>query len=226
MEQKRDFTEGKLYVISTKVYQLIMVFICLLMACSPSLFLLLFLERSIRYIWLFAVSVFPLGPGVAAGFSTMLLILEGEINSPFRDYWKKYFINFKDSSKLWILYIFSMMVCLIDINYLNGTEFNSLSWLLLLIMIVLSNIIIFALIISVKFSFRTKDILKLSMYYNVTQFPIALKILSYLTIMLGIMAVISDVLIFFGGIYLMWVCLKAIQPVFKDVEQNFVDNSN
>lgn len=224
MEQKEDFTKGKLYAFCTKLYQLIVIYFCFLISISPTLLLLLFLERSIQNSLLWGLAIVPVGPALAATFATMLLLQDGKLISPFRDYWQKYVINLKDSLKLWIIYTIAIVILFVDIFYFNQSTYNFFSWFMIFLIIVSTIVVIIAMIITIKYSFSTKNILKITSYYCLTKISIPLKILSYIIIFLAIMVLFSETFAFIGISYLIWVCLKTVNPILVAIENEFVQS--
>ncbi|WP_071130628.1 DUF624 domain-containing protein [Enterococcus timonensis] len=220
MANKQEFTDGKMYKFSTKAYELVAWQISFLAVSSPFLVALLFLERSVSNIILWIVFSMFLGPSLAAMIGCLLKKNHSEY-SPFKLYFQKYRQNLGDAVKLEIPILVLASIFLVDIQYQIHTDYFFVAWFFIALLVFLSIVTIYAGIINVKFSFRLRDIFRLSLYYTFTQWKVTLKILSYLVIIGAVMFFLTDfLLILFTGIILK-LFIADFPPILSDIENNF-----
>lgn len=225
MSEKQEFEKRKMYIFSNYVYWLFLTNILFGLAILPSLLVIVFIEPVIRNVFLYLITFLPIGPALGALAACMIQVVEKRELSPAIDYWKYYKRNWKDSLRLWSLFLAAATILLVDIFYvnelfsLNTTLFSVLFFLLFALLILF---IIPTFLIMVKFSFAFKDLLKLGFLYTVTRFKITTGNACIVFLTLFIMYRTIDFLPVLFASVLVFVIVHYNHDTLKDIQQKYI----
>ncbi|MGX7198548.1 DUF624 domain-containing protein [Enterococcus nangangensis] len=221
MGNQHEFTDGKMYKISARVYELLLLQLGFIITSSPLIFAFLFLEKVIDNVLLWGLFAIVLGPSLSAVVAALLTDHREEY-APLVLYFKKYRANFLDALKVTVPVVAIAVVFIVDIAWQIQTAYNFLAWFFLLALFLLGVYAIFAGVINVKFAFRLRDLLRLSAYYMFTQLKLTLKIASYLIITLALMYFVTDFLLILFTVVLIYLITQDFLPVLNDIQTKFV----
>lgn len=221
MGNQHEFTDGKMYKISARVYELLLLQLGFIITSSPLIFAFLFLEKVIDNVLLWGLFAIVLGPSLSAVVAALLTDHREEY-APLVLYFKKYRANFLDALKVTVPVVAIAVVLIVDIAWQIQTAYNFLAWFFLLALFLLGVYAIFAGVINVKFAFRLRDLLRLSAYYMFTQLKLTLKIASYLIITLALMYFVTDFLLILFTVVLIYLITQDFLPVLNDIQTKFV----
>ncbi|MGL4911638.1 MAG: YesL family protein [Romboutsia sp.] len=183
-----------LYDTLNYVYYLLGVNICFILSNILFIIALSIIKLEFQNTLIFIISLIPTGPSITALFSVIgKFIREGDI-SPFKDYFKSYKLNFKQSMKIWVIQLLIIVVMVIDIRYMIISKNFVLLALfkpLLFIGGIIFSISIYLYAILSRFELKTKDLIKLSVIYTFKKLPLSI---------INILLVLG--LVYFGGVKL------------------------
>lgn len=204
MTDKPELEKRKMYIYSNYLYWLMGITIHFLISLIPTLATMLLIEPVIQNILLYAVMLLPVGPSLGAIIACVLKIIEQKDLNPAKDYWQYYHKNWRDSLKVWSLFIGVEAILIVDIIYVNdmfNMETPLFSFFFLLLFILCALVVIPVFVINIKFKFSLKDLLKLGIFYTLTRFKLTVgnACISFLTYF--IMTVTIEILpLLFGGV--------------------------
>ncbi|GFZ29746.1 hypothetical protein CSC2_02720 [Clostridium zeae] len=181
------------------------------------------IEIKFDNILVFLIALIPTGPSITAVCSSMGKIVREKYLDTTKDFFRAYKDNFFPSMKLWILFLLTTFILLLDIKLC----FMNKSFLFLLIPTV---VILFLLILIFsyafpllsRFSMKTIDIIKLSVYLSLKNPFISL---------INIAVLIVSTLLFFQGRGIIGLFLGSLaaygivfnmRKIFDYVEKKFI----
>lgn len=166
-----------LYDTLNHVYYLLGINICFILSNLLFIIALLIVKLEFHNTFIFIISLIPTGPSITALFSvTGKFIREGDI-SPFKDYFKSYKLNFKESMKIWIIQLLLIVIIVIDIRYMIVSKniiLLSLFKPLLFIGGIIFSISIYLYAILSRFELKTRDLIKISIIYTFKKLPLSI----------------------------------------------------
>lgn len=210
-----------MYRLSSRVYELFILQIGLILTSSPIIIPLLFLDKVIDNVLLWGFFLLFVGPSISAVIGALLTENHQE-QAPFRLYFSKYVSNFLDALKITVPAVAVGVILVVDIAWQNKTAYNFVAWLFIIGLVFLSIFYLFATIINVKYKFRFKDLCKLTLYYMFAQYKISLKFLSYFVITFALMYFVSDFLVLLLTVVLLYLLVKDFMPILNDIRVNFI----
>ncbi|MDE1548929.1 YesL family protein [Jeotgalibaca caeni] len=177
MSEKPDFEKRKMFVWSNYVYWLMVTNVQFLIAIIPTLLLFIFVTPAIENLILYVLLLLPVGPALGALIASMIQILEKKDLTPMKDFWRYYRNNWWDSFRLWGLFVGVEAILIVDIlfnNELFGIQTSFFSFFFLLLFFLVALVLIPTFLISIKFKFTFKDLLKLGMFYTLTRIKLTI----------------------------------------------------
>lgn len=139
-----------------------LIFIMIYEAAEPNIY---------AYILLFITAI-PMGPSISALLSVMGKLMKEKEIDLWKDYSRAYRQNFKQSLAIWVFLLIVFGILLVDINFVKSTpSYRFLSMFFLGIMIILMLIALYAFPILTKFSMKTIDIIRVSIYFSIRKLP-------------------------------------------------------
>lgn len=223
------FGEGPLFTITNYIYWFTMTSILFWAVNALQLFVLvigMFTDIDESYMIIFYLASILTGPALATLLSvTGKLVRENDLNV-FKDFFKAYKENFKQSILLWIILLVFMAVINFDaIFFLKSDSYKYLTYVFIAFGILAFIVGIFAFAIMTRFSFKTKDLIKLAFYYLIKKFYITIAMTSFYVFAF---MMISGKYATFAFIYLpmliSYATIFVMSSMFKDIEQNFIKN--
>lgn len=222
MQEQKDVTQGKYYQWSSKIASYFTITLIFLIAIFPSLLLVFFLKPTFSNVLLYGIAAFFVGPAWAAIISCSYQIRERNYGQMLKTFWKKYKNNFIDASKLSILYIVLMIIWIVDIMYVNQVGYTIFSWLFLVLALMSSILFVYAMVILVNYSFRFKDLLKLSAFYMIVNLKTTFKILSYCILLASFFVFVSQTATTLLVTLFTWLVLNDLSVIINDVKENYI----
>lgn len=226
MEEHRDATEGKYYRWSEKISSYFLVEMAFLLSIVPAGIGMFFLIFTINNILLYALFFSLMGPGVGALIAMVEALQSSEVSAPFFTYWKKWRKNLKDSYLLTILFSIIFVICIVDYTYFKSTQLDFASWFFILLLLLATIIYEYSLVIAMKFSFRLRDIVRLSITYLLTDLVTTLKLISYTILLVVFSLYISPTITPLVIILFAYILVKDTKLIIREIEDKFTRNSD
>ncbi|QDP41420.1 YesL family protein [Radiobacillus deserti] len=225
MDNGKEFGQGVLTVLTNYIYWLALVNVYFIACNLLFLFFFLTLIPSFSNILVYCLALIPTGPAIAALFYTLTKLIREKEISPTKDFFYGYKINFFDSLKNWVPMLVILTIITMDIHYLNAdptTRNQIISGILLVLFVLFGTLSIYVISISANFSFRVRDIYRLSLYYSFTRMKNTTGNVGIVIITLFLMFIVSDFLLLFIASLVAYAIALNNQAILEDVKQNFV----
>jgi len=225
VRESREFGTGIFSDITNGIYFFLMMNLYFIVGCIIPFVWLLLLEPSLSNL----IPASFLGPSLTALCCCMIKYRERNKEkedsltfSDFRYYYKR---NFLDTLKFWTP--FCMLFFIFTFSFDYYLALNSKLTIILLILLSISTIsITYMLIINAKFKFRTRDLLRLSLYYICCKIKLTLGVLSIFFLILVAMYFYSDFIILFLFSPLCYLLVHYLNPIIEDIQENFIQKEN
>ncbi|AZP03540.1 YesL family protein [Jeotgalibaca ciconiae] len=221
-EQKQEFGSGKLYKITQNIYWFFGINIIFLLSNSLFFIFILFLEKSFSNISLYLLSIIPSGPALAAIIGSTFKIIEiDDFSTPIKDFVTYYKKNFFDSLKIWIPFLFILLILFTDVFYFyeSGSSLGFFFFLFLTILVILYMIPTF--MINIKFKFKIKDLLKLGAFYSLTKIKITFGNLATLFTLFVLVFYISELILLFICSLLVYFLVNYNYSIIKEIREKY-----
>lgn len=222
--QKPEFGDGPLSRAAAVIYWYIVLTVLLALTCVPAVAVVFFLDRAASNVGFVVLSALPVGPALAATlFATRARATAENKNAPARAFWRGYRLNFVDVLKVWtptllVLGIIAYVLANLETAELSG----GYAIVLALIGVTLAVVGLHAVAIASLFSFRTRDVARLSVYYLGRRKLASLGVLALLVVAFGILWYAGEfVLAALGGVWV-WFWYRNLVPIADDIQAQFV----
>ena len=196
--------EGILFRLTNHVYWLLATEVCLVIASLPFVLALLFLDRDASNAILYAAAAVFLGPALAATLHCMRKISrEGELD-PARDFIRGYRLNVVDTLTYWVPSVAVLTMLVLNLMHPGtGHSWDGALQIATLCLAALGSLwLMNMLAISTSFTFRSRDLARLSAYYLGKALRITLGNVSVLFLIAVLLLLTSDwVLLLFGSLF-------------------------
>lgn len=229
MKQKNVFGEGILFGVTNHIYGLLMTNIYFILSNIIFLFFFMTLTPTFSNISIYFLALIPTGPSISALFYSIGKLIREKELSPLKDFFYGYKINLKDTLKFWIPLLLVFYILIVDIQYFNAnasTGHSVLSVLFLIGIVLLLVVLLNAFLINAGFSFRTKDVWKLSVYYSFKKLKITFGNIGMVIITLFLTTITSNFLIIFTASLVCYVFMLNSKSVLEDIKLNFCEPQN
>ena len=166
--RSRQFGDGALFRFTNWVYWLIATEVFLVVASLPLIAALLFLDRDSSNAILYAIAGMSLGPALAATLHCGRKILRENDLDPARDFLRGYRINVAVTLKFWVPSVAVLTILLLNLVFLQTRDSAADAVLraAMLVVAVLGTLwLMNMMVISTSFTFRLRDLARLSVFY-------------------------------------------------------------
>lgn len=224
MNPKKDVTESVYYKLAGQIGHIIFLQLMFIISIFPIPLSFLFVKYEIGNFIFMTPLFFLVAPALAALSSATLYVLESQNVKHLGIYfWKQYRKLFLDALKIGIPVILAASIILIDIASMQKSSTPIFSWFFILLLLVLLVFTVFVGLINIKFRFRIRDMLKISLVWTMAFPSSIIKVIILSLGLLGIMFFVSGFLIFvLSSTYLYLICYestKMLDWVWKNYTQ-------
>jgi uncharacterized membrane protein YesL len=164
----RQFGDGVLFRFTNHVYWLMATEFFLVIASLPVVVALLFLDRDSSNAILYALAGASLGPALAAALHCVRKILRENDLNPTRDFLRGYRLNVVDTLKFWVPAMAVLTILVLDSGFLQtkvSAADAALRAALLVVALLGALWVMNMMVISTSFTFRLRDLARLSVFY-------------------------------------------------------------
>ncbi|GIH05950.1 hypothetical protein Rhe02_40170 [Rhizocola hellebori] len=221
----RRFGEGPLSRASAMIYTLLVVEIALLVTTLPGLLPLLLLERDASNLPLVAGCALPIGPALSGAlYALHHRHLDLTDLAPAKAFWHGYKINFFGVLKIWALLLAWLTIVAVNLSHLAAAGIPGW-WAVLLVVIAAGAALwgVNTLVIASLFSFRTRDIARLALYFLGRAKGVTLGNVCLLVVAAGITALTSEVVVVLLGSVLALLLLRSSHPMITEIQKEFTE---
>ncbi|GAA0358743.1 hypothetical protein GCM10008932_09310 [Alkalibacterium iburiense] len=225
-DNNNDLGNNCLYKISQNISWFLITTLWFNLHFIPLFFLFFFLEATLANIVWYLIGIIPLGPAISALIgSTLRVIEEDDFSDPGKDFRYFHRLNFLDSFKVWLPYLFLIYIFSVNINYyfnVASSEYILIGYFFALLILFSTLLLIPVFIIQTKFSFRYRDLLRLGLYYFFIKLKLTFGNFFIIFIVIFLLMAISEWLLFLMPAVLSYIWLLYNYTIVKDVKANFV----
>ncbi|MEU8110764.1 DUF624 domain-containing protein [Micromonospora sp. NPDC048947] len=222
-QTRRQFGDGPLSRITSRVYILLVVELLLLLTTLPALLPLLLLGRDPSNLPLAALLLVPVGPAVSAALyalrhqRTDLTDLH-----PARVFWRGYRANVLGVLRIWVPTLLWLTVLAVNLAYRGAVGLSSW-WAVPLVLIGVGVTLCAAnaLVITSLFDFRTRDVLRLAAHFLLRTPGVAVGNALLLAAAAGITAVFSEAVLMLLASIAALAYLRVSDPMIHLIRKEF-----
>ncbi|OZV83895.1 hypothetical protein CA850_04470 [Micromonospora echinospora] len=198
---RRQFGDGPLSRIAARVHILLVVEALLLATSLPGLVPLVLLSRDASNLPLVAACAVPLGPAVSAALHT-LHHQRPDVTDlrPATVFWRGYRANLGPVLRVWLPTLAWLTVVAVNLAHLSDAGVPG--WWAVLLVVVAGVVVLAgtnALVITTLFVFRTRDVVRLALYFLVRAPQVALGHAALLAAVAAVTAVTSEAVVALAG---------------------------
>ncbi|MCZ7374800.1 DUF624 domain-containing protein [Micromonospora sp. WMMC250] len=221
----RQFGDGPLSRITSRVYILLVVELLLLLTTLPGLLPLLVLGRDPSNLPLAALFLVPVGPAISAALyalrhqRTDLTDLR-----PAALFWRGYRTNVSGVLRVWVPTLVWLAVLAMNLAYRDAVGLASW-WSVPLVLLAVGVTLCAAnaLVITSLFDFRTRDVLRLAVHFLVRTPAVTVGTALLLAAATGVTAVFSEAVLAMLGSVLVLALLRVADPMVDLIRKEFAE---
>lgn len=231
MKQQREFGQGILYTFCNYVYWILLTNIYFVVTNLIFIFFFMTLTPSFSNILIYALALIPSGPAISGLLYSMEKLVRTKELSPTTDFFYGYRSNLKGTFFLWIIILAVFFVLFIDLQYLQYlqitiTPVNQIIFIVVLALTLIWTMLsINMLIINAKYTFRIRDLIKLSAYYLFIKWKETIGNILILFLTAVATVITTDFLIVFIASLLAWIMTFNSRELLKHIDRNFLKRS-
>ncbi|MCL1871859.1 MAG: DUF624 domain-containing protein [Promicromonosporaceae bacterium] len=216
-----DFGEGVLGRASRAIYWYIVLTLLLALASVPTLVIALLLAPSPSNVPFIALAFIPLGPALSAALYTVRARYTDEDLAPSKAFWKGYRLNWADVLRLWVPALVVIGIIGFVLAFADTAGIGTLYRIVLgIIGALVAAWALQGVAIATFFSFRTRDVARLAVYY-LLMVRVVLGVIALVLIAATVTWFLSElVLALIGGIWV-WFWYQNDKPMLLDVFHRF-----
>ncbi|MEU8387777.1 DUF624 domain-containing protein [Micromonospora sp. NPDC048842] len=222
-QTRRQFGDGPLSRITSRVYILLAVELLLLLVTVPALLPLLVLGRDPSNLPLAALLLVPVGPAVSAALYA-LRHQRADLTDlrPAALFWRGYRANGLGVLRVWVPTLLWLTVLAVNLAYSGAVGLSSW-WAVPLVLIGVGVTLCAAnaLVITSLFDFRTRDVLRLAVHFLVRTPGVSVGNALLLAAAAGITAVFSDAVLMLLASIAVLAYLRISEPMIHLIRKEF-----
>ncbi|MCG5463350.1 DUF624 domain-containing protein [Micromonospora sp. MED01] len=222
-QTRRQFGDGPLSRITSRVYILLVVELLLLLTTLPALLPLLLLGRDPSNLPLAALLLVPVGPAVSAALYA-LRHQRADLTDlhPARVFWRGYRANVLGVLRVWVPTLLWLTVLAVNLAYRGAVGLSSW-WAVPLVLIGVGVTLCAAnaLVITSLFDFRTRDVLRLAAHFLVRTPAVTVGNGLLLAAAAGITAVFSEAVLMLLASIAALAYLRVSDPMIHLIRKEF-----
>ncbi|MEL7977152.1 glycosyltransferase [Isoptericola sp. F-RaC21] len=219
----REFGDGVLGRITARVYWYLVVGVLVALGCVPTLVLLALLDRSTGNALLVPLCLVPAAPFLAAGVFALHARAGADEPAPAKAFARGLRLGWLDVLRLWVPASAALGVVATSVVH---REAAGISVMYAVVLGVLGAVVLLwavqALVLASLFSFRARDVARLSVYYLGRRPGATLGLLALVVVAGGVVWLAGEAVLAVVAVVWLAFLLRAAQPVLDDVRARFV----
>ncbi|MFI6781558.1 DUF624 domain-containing protein [Micromonospora sp. NPDC050276] len=219
----RQFGDGPLSRITSRVYILLVVELLLLLTTLPTLLPLLLLGRDASNLPLVALFLVPVGPAISAALYALRQQRPDLTDlRPAALFWRGYRANLLGVLRVWVPTLLWLAVLAMNLAYRGAVGLAS--WWTVPLVLIAAGVTLCAanaLVITSLFDFRTRDVLRLSVHFLVRTPAVTVGNALLLAAAAGITAVFSEAVLMLLASIAVLAFLRISEPMIHLIRKEF-----
>ena len=223
-ERGRQFGDGVLFRFTNHVYWLIATEFYFVVASLPFIVALLFLYRDPSNAILYAIAGTFLGPALAATLHCVRKIMREKDLDPTRDFLRGYRLNVTDTLKYWVPAVAVLTILLLNLRFLEtrGSDVDAALQIVVLVVALFGALwLMNMMVISTSFTFRLRDLARLSVFYIGASLKTTLGNLAALFLAGVLLFLTSDWVLLLCGSLFVYLCALSTEDLVARVQARF-----
>lgn len=226
-----EFNEGIIYTITNYIYWFFMGNLYFMLLNIPMVLLFLisldsnFAATPESTAFMTFICCIPVGPAATALFSVMGKLIREKDLSITKDFFKAYKSNFKQSLFFWIIESLLLFILFIDIRFFTNQHITFLNLFFMFVMLLIFLVGLYVLPILSRFYMRSKDIVKLSIYYSLKKLPNTIVNLAIIISAGFLLFKFSGIIIVFISSIVCFLIMYNEQKLLKEIQEKFTPNT-
>jgi len=218
-----EFGEGVLGRITARVYWYLVVGVLTALGCAPALVLLALLDRSTGNALLVPLCLLPAAPFLAAAVFALRARADAEDLAPTTAFGRGLRTGWLDVLRLWAPATVVLGVLLTSVVHREAAGISTVYAVVLgLLGVVVLLWAVQALVLAALFSFRTRDVARLSLYYLGSRPRVTVGLLALVVVAGGVVWLAGELVLALVAVIWAAFLLRTAQPVLDDVRARFV----
>lgn len=203
------------------VYRWIVLELLLLVACLPSLVVMLLLDRDLSNLPLAVLALLPVAPALVAGVAAVRRWRKDDDLSPARPFLHAYRRDIGATLLWWVPTLLLLAVVTFNLVHLDAVEGGALLRPLLLVLVAIVTIWSGHMVVLTSgFHLRTRDAARIAMVEIVPQWRFSLGVLALLVVAVTALVISELLLLLLGWAFVGLLALMAT-PLITDVTERF-----
>ena len=219
----REFGDGVLARITARIYWYVVVGALVALGCVPSLVLLALLDRSTGNALLVPLCLVPAAPFLSAGLFALHARAGADEPVPGRTFLRGLRLNWLDVLRLWLPATVVLGVVLTSVVHRQvagiGVAYAVVLGVVGLVVLLWA---VHALLLASLFSFRARDVARLSVYYLGRRPGVTVGLLALVVVAGGVVWLAGELVLALVAVAWLAFLLRVAQPVLDDVRARFV----
>lgn len=219
----REFGDGVLARITARIYWYVVVGALVALGCVPSLVLLALLDRSTGNALLVPLCLVPAAPFLSAGLFALHARAGADEPVPGRTFLRGLRLNWLDVLRLWVPATVVLGVVLTSVVHRQvagiGVAYAVVLGVVGLVVLLWA---VQALLLASLFSFRARDVARLSVYYLGRRPGVTVGLLALVVVAGGVVWLAGELVLALVAVAWLAFLLRVAQPVLDDVRARFV----
>lgn len=219
----REFGDGVLARITARIYWYVVVGALVALGCVPSLVLLALLDRSTGNALLVPLCLVPAAPFLSAGLFALHARAGADEPVPARTFVRGLRLNWLDVLRLWVPATVVLGVVLTSVVHRQvagiGVAYAVVLGVVGLVVLLWA---VQALLLASLFSFRARDVARLSVYYLGRRPGVTVGLLALVVVAGGVVWLAGELVLALVAVAWLAFLLRVAQPVLDDVRARFV----
>ncbi|GAB6940229.1 DUF624 domain-containing protein [Isoptericola variabilis] len=219
----REFGDGVLARITARIYWYVVVGALVALGCVPSLVLVALLDRSTGNALLVPLCLVPAAPFLSAGLFALHARAGADEPVPGRTFLRGLRLNWLDVLRLWVPATVVLGVVLTSVVHRQvagiGVAYAVVLGVVGLVVLLWA---VHALLLASLFSFRARDVARLSVYYLGRRPGVTVGLLALVVVAVGVVWLAGELVLALVAVAWLVFLLRVAQPVLDDVRARFV----
>ena len=219
----REFGDGVLARITARIYWYVVVGALVALGCVPSLVLLALLDRSTGNALLVPLCLVPAAPFLSAGLFALHARAGADEPVPGRTFLRGLRLNWLDVLRLWLPATVVLGVVLTSVVHRQvagiGVAYAVVLGVVGLVVLLWA---VHALLLASLFSFRARDVARLSVYYLGRRPGVTVGLIALVVVAGGVVWLAGELVLALVAVAWLAFLLRVAQPVLDDVRARFV----
>lgn len=204
------------------IYWYLVVEVAFVLAGLPGVIGIVLLEPVPSNIPLYALCLVPILPAFSAAVAALRARRQSDVLDPWRQFWRRWVANVKDVLMIGIPALAMLALVGFNVAFAAAVAGGVFSIVAIILGVVIALWLVHALVIASLFSFRTRDTMRLALYYLVAKPLVTLGVLSLAVLATALAVFTNPWVLLIAGSILAGLVLTNARAMIADIGMRFV----